>query len=132
GISPVTGAPTAAKTKEIVDALWKKLAPDYLVLVGAGDVVPYFEVANPTFHKDGDTDPEVPTDNPYACSKPFVAAKRESYLIPDRVVGRIPDLPGATDPAALLDYLGATSGWSSKKKSAYASDLLACADAWKG
>ncbi len=70
------------KVKAVADRLCAKLAPEYLVLLGAGDVLPPFEVANPTLHEDGDTDPKVPTVNPFACSRPFVAAKRVSYLIP--------------------------------------------------
>lgn len=132
GVAPVQGAVTAAKVKGVVDRLCAKLAPEYLVLLGAGDVVPQFEVANPTLHDDGDTDPRVPTDNPYACSRPFVAAQRSSYLIPDRVVGRIPDLPGATDPALLLEGLATAAGWKSKPASSYAGDLLACCDEWVG
>ncbi len=132
GVAPLKGAVTAAKVKAVVDRLCAKLAPEYLVLLGAGDVVPQFEVANPTLHEDGDTDPKVPTDNPYACSRPFVAAKRASYLIPDRVVGRLPDLPGATDPAALLELLATASTWKSKQASSYSGDLLACCDEWVG
>jgi len=130
GVAPLKGAVTAAKVKVVVDRLCAKLAPDYLVLLGAQDVLPQFEVANPTLHEDGDTDAKVPTDNPYACSRPFVASKRASFLIPDRVVGRMPDLPGADDPAALLAQLATASGWKSKKASSYAGDLLACCDEW--
>ena len=34
---------------------------------------------------------KVPTDNPYASSLPFRSSDRRSYLVPDRVIGRIPD-----------------------------------------
>ncbi|NOT35433.1 MAG: T9SS type A sorting domain-containing protein [Candidatus Eisenbacteria bacterium] len=37
----------------------------------------------------GDTDPCVPTDNLYACSRQFRAGQRSSYLIPDRVNGGV-------------------------------------------
>ena len=130
-VKPLAGAVTPTKVKAVVDALWKKLTPDYLVLVGAHDVVPHFEVANPTLSQPGDTDARVPTDNPYACSQAFAADKRATYLIPDRVCGRIPDLPGADDPAALLAALGLAASWKSKKAKAYATDLLACCQTWQ-
>lgn len=129
---PVVGAVTPAKVKKAVDGLFKALSPDYLVLMGSSDVLPHFTVANPSFAPvDGDLDEEVPTDNPYACSRPFVRGKRESYLIPDRVVGRIPDLPGRTDPAVLVDYLASVQSWTPGAAKAYADDLLLCCDSWK-
>src|SRR4051812_47297729 len=41
-VPPVTGAVTASKVKKALDSLVAKLAPDYIVLFGAGDVVPPF------------------------------------------------------------------------------------------
>src|SRR5687767_6981491 len=112
GVSPMTGSPTAGKCKKAIDALFEGLSPDYLVLLGAGDVIPFFEVPNPSFDDsgsdEGDDDREVLTDNPYASSRKFVKTNVKSYLIPDRVVGRIPDLPGDNpDVGWLLDYLKA-------------------------
>ncbi|MGH9360822.1 MAG: C25 family cysteine peptidase, partial [Thermoanaerobaculia bacterium] len=131
-VAPVTGSVTPTKVKQAVDGLFKALSPDYLVLMGSSDVLPHFAVANPSFAPvDGDLDEEVPTDNPYACSRPFVKSKRESYLIPDRVVGRIPDLPGRGDPAVLVDYLAAAESWKPGAATAYADDLLLCCDSWK-
>ena len=69
-LQPLQGTPTALKVKRKVDALWRQLSPDYLVLFGGHDVLPMFEVPNPTRSTTGDGDPVVPTDNPYACSRP--------------------------------------------------------------
>ena len=132
GVQALSGAVTAVKLKKIVDKLWTKLEPDYLVLLGSDEIVPLFDVANPTLDADGDTDAKVPTDNPYACTKNFAAGDRSTYLVPDRVVGRIPDQPGASEPSTLLAALATATSWKSKKRSAYSSDLLACCDAWKG
>ncbi len=129
---PVSGDPTPSKCKKAIDQLFAALSPDYLVLLGSGDVVPYFEVPNPSFEgENGDSDQLVPTDNPYASSKPFVAGRRQSYLVPDRVVGRIPDLPGASDPAALLDYVAAVEAWKPGSASDFQNDYLVCCDVWK-
>jgi len=101
------------------------------VLIGSGDVVPLFDVTNPTLSSDGDTDPTVPTDNPYASSRQFNPKKRASYLVPDRVLGRIPDLPGSSDPAWLLNYLAVATDWKSRSPASYTKDLLVCCDTWK-
>jgi hypothetical protein len=131
GATAITGKPTANKVKKAIDALVARLSPDYIAIIGADDVVPMFEVSNPTLDPNGDTDPKVPTDNPYACSKKFSANKRSSYLIPDRVIGRIPDLKGSADPSWLIDYLAAATEQKSLPASSYADSLLACCDTWK-
>src|SRR5688572_6071289 len=56
-LQPLQGTPTARKVKAKVDALWRQLAPDYLVLFGGHDVLPMFEVPNPTHSVTGDGDP---------------------------------------------------------------------------
>ena len=131
-VPPVKGSVTAAKVKKALDALVARLSPDYIVIVGADDVVPLFRVHNPSAEENGDDDDVVPTDNPYACSKPFTAKVLASYLVPDRVVGRIPDLPGAADPAWLVDYLDHATTWAARPASAYAKGLLVCCDSWRG
>jgi hypothetical protein len=130
-VAPVKGTITPEKVKRALDALCAKLSPDYVVLVGAGDVIPFFNVANPTQFAGGDPDALVATDNPYASSQGFVKKNRKTYLIPDRAIGRIPDLPGATDPAWLLDYLAVATAWKSMPVKKYADDLLVCCDTWK-
>jgi Peptidase family C25 len=133
GFEAVTGQPTAGKCKAVVDALFASLSPDYLVLLGAPDVIPQFEVDNPTYQGlQGDVDQTVPTDNPYACSQPFRRNDRKTYLIPDRVAGRIPDLPGSKDPSWLLDYLTQAESWTIGVSKQYAGDLFVCCDEWKG
>ena len=132
GLSPVSGTLTANKCKTAIDALFVALSPDYLVLLGAGDVIPFFEVPNPSVASDGDDDDFVPTDNPYASSRKFVKNKRSSYLIPDRVVGRIPDLPGDhPDVGWLLDYLKFAESWKLQNSDFFADDLIVCCDEWK-
>ena len=132
GVSAVTGAVSANKCKKAIDALFVALSPDYLVLLGAGDVIPFFEVPNPSRKETGDDDEEVLTDNPYASSRNFVKNKRSSYLIPDRVVGRIPDLPGEHPEVDwLLDYLNWVVSAKPQTSDAFADDLIVCCDEWK-
>lgn len=134
GVAALTGKATATKVKRAIDALAKKLAPDYIVILGGDDVVPYFHVANPSYDPNGDTDRTVPTDNPYACSAPYVAKTLKSYLVPDRVVGRIPDLPaakGGGDAAGLAGLLATAAAWKPKPRSFYAKAYATCCDEWK-
>lgn len=131
GVPAVSGTVTASKVKRALDALVARLTPAYIVLFGAHDVLPMFLVPNPSAAESGDDDDEVPTDNPYRCSKPFSAAKLASYLVPDRVVGRIPDLPGTKDPSWLLDYLQHVTQWKSRRPADYRENLLLCTHSWK-
>ena len=75
GVKAVTGAITPHKVKRALDALVARLTPDYIVLFGAADVVPLFLVANPSASESGDDDEEVPTDNPYACSRQLMTGR---------------------------------------------------------
>ena len=132
GVPPLKGRATANKVKRAVDALWKRISPDYLVLFGGEEIIPHFVVDNPSFHADGDDDAHVPTDNPYASSSAYRKSRRDSYLVPDRAVGRIPDMVEDGDPAWLVDYLAVASNWASEPRSAYRGAFAVCCDAWKG
>jgi Peptidase family C25 len=136
GASAIKGKVTAFKVKRAIDVLVRKLAPDYLVLLGGDDVLPHFVVPNPSFSSDpnGDDDPTVLTDNPYASSRAYKGGTLKSYLVPDRVVGRIPDLPaidGQGDPAAMLAALKTATRWKPKAKTFYGSAYATCCDTWK-
>jgi len=73
----------------------------------------------------------MPTDNPYAASATYNAKSRASYLVTDRVVGRIPDIPGATDPAMLVAYLESAATAQPLDLSEFTLDLLVCCDTWQ-
>ena len=130
GVPALTGKATPDKIKNTLDALVAKLSPDYIVLFGSGDIVPHFSVKNPSRSKDDD-DPAVPTDNPYACSAKFGRTKIKSYLVPDRVLGRIPDVPGDPDPSWVERYLTQARGWKPKPASAYKKGFYACTATWR-
>jgi len=132
GANPITGNPTAAKVKRAVDELWMQLNPDYLAILGSEDIVPMFHVPNPSYDPGGDDDRKVPTDNPYASSSPFRASKRSSYLVPDRVIGRIPDMVSDGDPSWFVDYLATAASWVSQPASVYAGAYAICCDEWRG
>lgn len=131
-VPAITGPLSPSKVKQALDALVSRLSPDYIVILGAHDVIPLCLVPNPSVDATGDDDDEVPTDNPYACSTPFAKNKRTTYLVPDRVLGRIPDLPGSSDPSWLIDYLDHATTCTPRPMSAYAKGLLVCCDSWRG
>jgi Peptidase family C25 len=139
GAPPVSGEATAEKIKEAIKNLWvsNKLpaTPHYLVLFGAEDIVPMFQVPNPSYDPNGiDTDQTVPSDNPYATPLPFVPSDpTNSYLIPERAIGRIPDMVSAPqdpkrkgDPVWFVQYLDTATKWESKDKSVYKDPYAIC------
>ncbi len=94
GLKP-TQRITARTSKSAIDRLIGELgkSPDTsvsLVILGGGEVIPYFELSNPTL----DGDPFVPSDNPYGCKPGAVSA--EKCLLPERPVGRMPDGNGSS------------------------------------
>jgi len=95
GIKAIS-ATTPRECKRAVDELYKKHTPDYLMILGAQDVIPFQELDNPT----GDFDTHIPTDLPYACDAPF-SRLIAPFVGPTRVMGRLPDIPGRGD----LEYL---------------------------
>jgi hypothetical protein len=132
GAKALSGKATAAKIKRAIDKLWGLLGADYLVLFGGDEIVPMFVVKNPSFDPGGDDDETVPTDNPYASSAAFRASKRSSYLVPDRTIGRIPDMVDDPSPVWLTDYLTTATSWVSRPASFYDPTYAICCDAWKG
>jgi hypothetical protein len=79
--------------KQAIDNLYKAKRPDYIVILGSQDIIPFQLLNNPA-GDDGDV--EVPSDLPYACDTPF-STDVYNFIGPTRVVGRIPDIPGVAD-----------------------------------
>jgi hypothetical protein len=113
--------------KEAVDMVFRELRPDYLMLLGGPDVIPHCELDNPA----GDDDPIVPSDIPYACEA-GVSTDPAEYIAPTRVVSRLPDVPGATDPEALLRILQTATEWRRRGHAYYLLYLGITAEVWTG
>jgi len=107
GSKRVTNPSDPAENKVAIDAVYRKWTPEYLVILGSHDVVPYQELKNP-LHDPGDaeSDPDrfTGSDLPYACDAPYSQNIRK-FLGPTRVVGRVPDITGAVSPAYLIRLL---------------------------
>jgi hypothetical protein len=129
GVQPVSGDATADNIKRAIDALWNRLTPTphYLVLFGGDDIVPMFQAPNPSGWEEPKPDAAVPTDNPYATHLPFLPSDpTNSYIIPERAIGRIPDMVSDPDPAWLLDYLETAINWKPKVDSSYKLPYAIC------
>ena len=117
---PVTQPANARQNKDAVDAIYRALAPDYLVLLGSIDIIPHQDLKNPVTDPDfGDVDKEAPGDIPSACEAPY-NRNPAKFIGPTRVVGRLPDLTNVGDPAYLVGVLKAAANWKSRERKDYA------------
>ena len=85
-------ANTEAEYKRVVDNLYEKFMPAYIVILGAQDIFPFQKIINPVEDEE-DPDEFVESDLPYACDAPF-NKRIDDFTGPTRVVGRIPDIMG--------------------------------------
>jgi len=132
GGKAVTNSGEARQVKAAIDAIDAKTAPEYILILGAADVVPHVELNNPVFSTgDGDPDEFVPSDLPYACDAGY-SKKIEDFLGPTRVVGRLPDIAGSKDPAYLIGLLKTAVAWKQGSRNDYVSYLGMTAAVWKG
>ena len=118
------------QVKAAVDSICKAYHPDYVLILGAPDVVPHQDLKNPAYDPQGDDDKVVPSDIPYACEASFSNNPRK-FLGPTRVVGRLPDLRGRTEPVYLVSLLGTAARHKTRARSDYQKYFSASAEVWK-
>jgi len=123
---PVLAPSDERAAKAAIDAVAKKHAPDYIVILGAHDVVPLIALDNPMH----DNDPVVPSDLPYACDAPF-SRDPARFLGPTRVVGRIPDDVDASEPTALVKLLGIAARYRTRERGLYGNPFALSAKTWQ-
>lgn len=128
GAARVTGLDPAA-TVTAVDAICAQEQPDYVLLLGGPDVIPHVPVSNPLA---GGVDPDanVPSDLPYAC-RAGVTVDPARLVGPSRATGRLPDVPGASDPAVLLALLRTARRWVPAAADRYRQHLTVSAATWR-
>ena len=126
----VTDAADPKQNKQAIDAIYTKLVPDYTMLLGSIDVIPHQDLRNPMFGGD-DPDEFAYGDLPYSCAAGY-SKEVKDFIGPTRVVGRLPDLTGASDPAYLLGLLAAAATWKSLTPADYAPHFAISAAVWKG
>src|SRR5215510_11462145 len=132
GATAVTKPDNCRQNKKAIDGVYKALAPDYLMILGAIDVIPHQDLKNPLFTTDeeGDTEQFAYGDLPYACDAPY-SQEILDFSGPTRVVGRLPDLTGQSNPKYSIGLLKTASTWKSSSKSDYQSYLGISAEKWK-
>ena len=127
---PVVGVADQQGAKLAVDAIYRRHQPDYILLLGAGDVVPHIDLSNPMKGTpDDDDDPTVPSDVPYACAARW-SRRPQDFVGPTRVVGRLPDLNGASDPTYLIKLIDAAAKYVSRDRSAFSGHFAVSAKVW--
>jgi len=117
----------ARQVKAAVDAVYTAIEPDYLMILGAQDVVPFQELHNPM---EGDGDDVVASDLPYACPVPY-STDPTNFLGPTRVVSRLPDLFGNGDPAYLVRLLGTAARYRSRPRTDFQEYFGVSAQVWQ-
>jgi hypothetical protein len=130
GAPAVTDPADARQAKAAIDGVVAALTPDYLLLLGATDVIPHVPLDNPMFSPDGDADRFAYGDLPYACDAPY-SADPADFIGPTRVVGRLPDLTGASDPGYLVSLLNTAANWQPGTPEDYLGCLGVSAAVWK-
>lgn len=129
--APVPAVPDARALKQAVDAIVKARNPHYLMLLGGPDLLPMVPLRNPAHGGDlGDSDTHVPSDLPYACDTPY-STDPNRFLGPTRVVGRLPDLPGATKPDLLLQLIRAAARIKPLPRESYLDSFGLSAEVWQ-
>ena len=116
--------------KKAVDGIYDAYEPDYIMILGAQDIVPHQDLENPAYEAGGDDDKVVPSDIPYACEAPY-SNKPGDFVGPTRVVGRVPDLIRSSDPAYLVSLLGTSARHKTRPRSEYQKYFSVSAEVWK-
>lgn len=129
--APVQDAASPRQNKLAIDGVYRAAQPDYLMILGAVDVIPHQDIANPVFDGVNDEDKLAPSDLPYACDAAY-SKRPEDFTGPTRVVGRLPDITGGKDPGYLVGLLETAAGWKSLPFANYSQYLGMSAQVWQG
>lgn len=125
----VTDPSDPKANKAAIDAIFRSTKPDYLLILGAIDVVPHQNLKNPLYGPD-DQDRFAWGDIPYACEAPYSQTIAD-FRGPTRVVGRLPDIAGGSNAAYLTALLGRAARWKSRPRADYSDYLGISAAVWK-
>jgi hypothetical protein len=128
GANQVTLATDPAQNKKAIDAVYNGFNPQFLMILGSVDVVPHQDLANPC-QDNVDLDSMTSSDLPYACAGPY-SQDINSFTNPTRVVGRLPNITGDTQPQYLLNLLGIATNFTSRPAADFSSYLGVTASVW--
>lgn len=77
--------------KKAVDTAYHYYHPNFMVILGAHDIVPFIQLQHPVYLNRTDHRKYLPSDTPYACEHAY-SVQGSDFTSPTRVVSRIPDL----------------------------------------
>ncbi len=126
----VPGKSTKKDYKNCIDALYHHFNPDYILILGAVDVIPQQLLYNPVYRGDPTDDRWVPSDLPYACNSPY-SSDPNSFLSPVRVVGRLADINGIADLDLVTNSINNIIAFSPKPKKIYESYFAVSVPLWR-
>jgi hypothetical protein len=127
----VTNPSSERENKEAIDAIFRAANPEYLMILGASDVVPHQDMANPAFTPpNDDPDKYAYGDLPYACDAPY-SRDVAAFKGPTRVVGRLPDMTKASEPSHLLALLNIAKKYKSRDVTAYRNYFGLSTHSWR-
>ncbi|HZV71025.1 MAG TPA: hypothetical protein VFG10_15830 [Saprospiraceae bacterium] len=115
--------------KKAIDEIYKSKRPDYLLIFGAHDIIPFQTLANP-IKNDPEEDENVPSDLPYACEHRF-SDDVTKFSGPTRVIGRLPDIPVIGDLAYVKRMIAPLLNYKKKKKGATHDCFVISANVWR-
>ncbi|HEV7689418.1 MAG TPA: C25 family cysteine peptidase [Hyphomonadaceae bacterium] len=135
---PVTDPLDPRQNKAAIDAVYGKINPDYLLLIGAGDIIAFQDLKNPLHLnvRNQDPDRQAPSDLPYASDQPY-SREPTQFQGPTRVVRRLPDLPTPDAPDLpppveyLLGVLQSATAWKPHPANASPAHFAVSAQVWK-
>jgi hypothetical protein len=130
GGAPVPDPSDAGATKRAIDAVWRSARPDYLLILGAPDIVTHQNLLNPVYAPGDDDDRYAPSDLPYACDEPY-SQKIADFRGPTRVVGRLPDLNGSGDAAYFARVLRVAATFRERPAGRYDTYFGLSAHVWR-
>ncbi len=131
GGTPVTTISSVLQNKRAIDAIYRHYEPDYLMILGAPDVVPHQQLDNRAYDPSNDDDVSADGDLPYACEAGY-SKDPARFVGPTRVVGRLPDLVGADQPGYLIKLLGIAANYQQRSAEDYAAYFGLSAEVWEG
>jgi len=127
----VASASNQKQNKNAFDKIDEALSPDYILILGATDVVPHQSLHNPVYEKGGDDDDKYAySDLPYACDAPY-SKDTADFIGSTRVVGRLPNITGDTKPAYLVSLIQNAANWESSAPEKYLNCFGVSTDEWK-
>jgi len=116
--------------KDIVDSLYNRYNPDYILIFGAIDVFPHQKLKNLLYLTDHEDDQWVASDLPYACNTPY-STNINTFLSPVRVVGRLADINGHPDIDLISGMINNIIDFRPRKEEDYKPYFAASTVVWR-